>query len=710
MDTLGSTITPLLDALARGAAAGASAAAQSASGDAAATLARLARANQAALVADGRVVPALAAAICSRHADGAVVARATMAAADLFQHCPAAARRQQQDSFVRLGALQAAVRRLSAGGYCGGAAACLVGYLADGREDVAAAAVAAGALPRLVALMRDADASVAHNAAGALSCVGRAGSPGAAAAVDAGAVRAAAGLLARTGVSAAAFRDVLQLLGKVVQTPAGAARLVRDGALPHVVRLLRSPARRVADAAVYCLAAATHSRTWDAVAEALLADDAAAPGLAAVLLGPVSDAPFRAACVLFKTMARALARGGPEASAKVAGIAAAVRRAGAVPRLVELRRTDLEGERRRSFAMSVTGALAFMCLWDAAAAREALGAGAWPEACRVVVEDDALAQRSDADPLTLSLSLLAALAPHLRDGGAPRAAAAAQPGLAAALSRAMGRAAAGVPPGTRASSAPHGPRRCGGPGGGAGGRRRAPVRRRVRPRGRRRPPGARHARVGGRSGSWRGGPHGPCEGVGARTLSSHCGMRGPHQPGFAKLCSTAQASLFPQPLAPAQPHGPAHTSHARPRSARTLPAARGAAGGGRRRRGVVPCGGGGEGPGAARVRPLGADRGGRGGRAAGRCCSRAAGGRFGGGPRRGAQGAAAHARARAGAARSRLHAAAVRRLRRARVARPAAHAVRRLPGPRALVQRRVPAERLGKRSQNRVPGEEGGRD
>jgi hypothetical protein len=146
MDMRG-TITPLVDALARGTAAGASARARRSAREAAESLDSLARGRPedcAALVADARVVPALAAAICSRHADGAVVAGAAYAAATLVAEGPAAARREQQDALVRLGALEAAVRRLSEGGR---AAAALVATLVVGRPDVASAAVAAGALP-----------------------------------------------------------------------------------------------------------------------------------------------------------------------------------------------------------------------------------------------------------------------------------------------------------------------------------------------------------------------------------------------------------------------------------------------------------------------------------------------------------------------------------------------------------------------------------
>jgi hypothetical protein len=90
MDAPG-TISPLLDALARGAAAGATAAQQRAGADAAGALARLAGgspADRAALAADALVVPALAAAICSRDADGAVVAQAMVAAVALFHTAP----------------------------------------------------------------------------------------------------------------------------------------------------------------------------------------------------------------------------------------------------------------------------------------------------------------------------------------------------------------------------------------------------------------------------------------------------------------------------------------------------------------------------------------------------------------------------------------------------------------------------------------------
>jgi hypothetical protein len=81
-----------------------------------------------------------------------------------------------------------------------------------------------------------------------------------------------------------------------------------------------------------------------------------------------------------------------------------------------------------------------VCGFDAAAAREAFDAGAWPEACRVLLEEHARADRADQVLFDLSLSVLAELVPHSR-GGAPRPATAAQPGLAAALAGALGRAA-----------------------------------------------------------------------------------------------------------------------------------------------------------------------------------------------------------------------------------------------------------------------------
>jgi hypothetical protein len=450
-----STIAPLVDALARGTAAGASAAARRGAKEAAESLDSLARGRPedcAALVADGRVVPALAAALCSRHADGAVVAEAAYAAASLVANSPAAAKREQQDALVRLGALEAAVQRLSAGGSCVHAAAALVATLVECQRDVAGAAVAAGALPALVALLGDAgNPAAADAAATALFVVAASGGPPiAAAAVEAGAARALVERLGRARLSADSLGAVLKNMVLLAQTPAGAERLVADGALPHVFGLLRSPAPGVADAAVACLAAAYPSQSWGAVAEALLADATSGPALAALLLGRDGDAPFRAACVLRGAMTWAIDSGGRDAWSRAGGLAAAISRAGAVPRLVELLRAACEGERWRPFANHVVGAIVMLGVLNAAAAHEALGAGAWEEGCRMVVEEDARGRRADAELVGLGLWLLAALVTALRDG-APRPAAA-ERGLAAALARALGRAAAGAPRGGRAAS------------------------------------------------------------------------------------------------------------------------------------------------------------------------------------------------------------------------------------------------------------------
>jgi hypothetical protein len=446
MDVQG-TITPLLGALARGIAAGAQAAARRGAADAAASLARLAHdrppASCEALAADGRVVPALAVAICSRHADGAVVEAAMVAAANLLAGCPAAAKAEQQASLLRLGALEAAVQRVSAGGRVGRAAAFLVGALAEGpSEAVARAAVAAGALPRLLALTGDADDAAAGEAVRALGyLIGRTRArwPIVAAAVDAGAVRAFSQLL-RAGMSDGLIGAVLRLMAAMAKTPAGAERLVADDVRPHVVRLLRSPAVGVADAAVGCLAAAVDSPSSGALAVALAADATAAPAVAALLRRQDGTAPFDAACVLFMTLTGVLASGGPEASRRAADIAVAVRRAGGVPRLVELLRAPLEGEQRRPSAANAMGALAFVCRLDAAAAREAFGAGAWSEACRFVVEQGPCGDHADTAQLEVGLTLLAQLAPHLRNA-APRPAAACEPGLVTALAQVLGRAA-----------------------------------------------------------------------------------------------------------------------------------------------------------------------------------------------------------------------------------------------------------------------------
>jgi hypothetical protein len=433
--------------LARGVAASAAVMARRGAAEDAAPLARLARrGTRAALVADARVLPALAAAICSCHAADDADAEAAMwfhlATCSPFGE----ATRELQDSLVRLGVLEAVVRRLSAGGSCGQAAALLMGCLVEDRPDVAAADVTAGALPSLVALRGGDEPAASLGVLALRRLVRPGGSTIAAAAVDAGAVRAAAELLGRSGLSAASLTVVLRLLLQLSQTPAGAGRLVTDGALPHVVRLLRSPARGVAGDALACLAAATTSQSWGAVAEALLADATAAPALSALLLGPDGDAPFGAACVLGMAIDGALTTRSPEALRRAGGLAAAARRAGAVPRLVELRHATLEGEHSVNM-MDPVGALAMMCLVDAAAAREALGAGARPAACRALVQQDARGDGADEALLALSLAVLVELIPHLRDG-APRPAAAAEPGLVAALSRTLGRVASRAPLGS----------------------------------------------------------------------------------------------------------------------------------------------------------------------------------------------------------------------------------------------------------------------
>jgi hypothetical protein len=438
------TIT-LLDALARGAAAGASAPAQRRAAEAAESLARLAQCRPdicAALAADARVVPALAAAVCSRHADGAVVEAAMAAAAYIVEGCPAAARREQQNSLVRLGALQAAVQRLSAGGRSGLAAARLVGSLALERpDDLARAAVSAGALPGLVALMGDADASAAVHAAAALrTIVGHAGSPNAAAAVDAGAVPPLAALLARASSREDWLLSTLAVLLMLPATPTGAERLVAAGALPRVVGLLRSPAPGVAGRAVFVLAAATRDRSWRAVGDALLADARTVPALLALLSGPAeggSRAPFDAAQVLAAMLHWGGTPGSPEAEGRARGLAVAIRRAGAAPRLVELLRAALEEDPRP--AMGPMDALIAVCSSDGDAAGEAFDAGAWQLSCRILAEAASAAGiRFGELLLGTVVSLLAALACSRRR--APGAAA--EPGLVAAMARTLGRVAA----------------------------------------------------------------------------------------------------------------------------------------------------------------------------------------------------------------------------------------------------------------------------
>jgi hypothetical protein len=450
LGTLASGVAaPLLDALARGTAAGAGETAVVCAVSAAACLQTLASggpASCAALLRDARVMPALAAAIGSSHADGEAVAWAMAAASGLLSACPDAARHEQQDSLARLGALEAAVRRLSAGGFCGGAAALLVGTLALARpDDLASAAVAAGALPGLVALLGDAGEPSVVSAATALGeVVGLPGSPIAAAAVDAGAVPALAALLRRAGRSDAWLAPTLNVIALLSSSPTGAERLAADGALPVVAALLRSPAPGAADSAVFVLAAAVGAGSFEAVADALLADAGTAPVLLALLLGNTpaeggSDTPGNAARVLGAMASRASSLGSPEAEGQALGLLAAIRRAGAVPRLVELSRAALGQELQR--ATGAMEALFAVCSADEAAANEALDAGAWQVSCRILAEgSSASGPCFDDGLLGTVVSVLAALkSDRCR---APMPATAAEPGLVAALVQCLGRVAA----------------------------------------------------------------------------------------------------------------------------------------------------------------------------------------------------------------------------------------------------------------------------
>jgi hypothetical protein len=350
----------------------------------------------------------------------------------------------------------------------------------------AAAAVAAGCMPALARLLDSEDRLAALEAYGALTAVvmadGQLGTPAKVqaaaarvhAAAAAGAVDAAARLVARHGSGGGGESDVclvlaLPVIGAAVHcSGAVAERVAASGALSGAVALLRSadadllratlmfvhsavetsPAADVASAA---LAFLHHAAALSAAAQRAVAlDPAAAPALIEVLMagpaggGALSNSPYHAASVLGgmakATLGRARAHGAPNA------VAADVRRAGGVPRMVELLRATVVGVLPEGFWCSrriwVVHALCALVIMDLEARPAALAAGAVPLLARVVSDVSA---RGDARPpecgldgdrrLLNALDALAALG-EVPQGG--RAALAAQPGLAATATRILG--------------------------------------------------------------------------------------------------------------------------------------------------------------------------------------------------------------------------------------------------------------------------------
>jgi hypothetical protein len=230
---------------------------------------------------------------------------------------------------------------------------------------------------------------------------------------------------------------MLQSLTEAVQLEA----VYENCTLPSMVKQLRSPAPGAACGAVSALAAAMCEAHWGAAADALLADTGTVPVLLALLSGraPAADGrtPFDAARVLGAMLHRARSTAGGEAGASVLRLVGAMRGSGAVPRLVELLR-DAHGDELRR-ATGAAEALGQVCSLHDAAASEALGAGAWQVACRILAEGSPRFDEEEHLEDRL-VSVLANLVPSRRR--APLPATATEPGLAAALAHALGRVAA----------------------------------------------------------------------------------------------------------------------------------------------------------------------------------------------------------------------------------------------------------------------------
>jgi hypothetical protein len=323
----------------------------------------------------------------------------------------------------------------------------------------AAAAVAVGCLPTLTRLLDGEDRVAALEAYTALMAVVVADGPlgvtvkaHVAAAAAAGVADAAARLVARPrgggGAGDPCLVPALQLL--LVLTSCSepvAERVAASGALSGAVALLRCPDEGLAQAA---LAFANTAMLSAAASRALALDADAAPALIEVLMaapavgGALPDSPYYAASVLGGmakvTMGRARADAAPNA------VAAEVRRAGGVPRIVELLRATVAGAlpedvrfARRAWVVPAFCALVIM---DLEARPAALAAGAVPLLARVVADvsaggDSRPPERGlDSDRRVLNALDALAVLSEVPQGG--RAALAAQPGLAGTAVRILG--------------------------------------------------------------------------------------------------------------------------------------------------------------------------------------------------------------------------------------------------------------------------------
>jgi hypothetical protein len=338
----------------------------------------------------------------------------------------------------------------------------------------AAAAIAAGCLPALARVCNDEEQPV-HVALEAYKAVLAAViddmqegllAAGAhlEAAAAAGVVDAAARLVARPrgGPGDACLAEALSVLVLATGRSAPVAdRVAASGALSGAVALLRSSDDGLSLPAIVLVHRTTELSP--AAARAVGLDPAAAPALVEVLKAPpagggaLPDSPYFAASVLGRmaqqTMGRARVAGAPNA------VAADVRRAGGVPRMVELLRAVLGGgampeATRNACRVLIVHALSGFLVLDAESRPAALAAGAAPLFARVLAGVGAGPRGLDGDHRELgALHALAALGDVPRVG---RAALAAQPGLAATAARILGAVQAGwlqpVPPGASDSA------------------------------------------------------------------------------------------------------------------------------------------------------------------------------------------------------------------------------------------------------------------
>jgi hypothetical protein len=314
----------------------------------------------------------------------------------------------------------------------------------------AAAAVAAGCMPALARVCDGEDPLLALEAYAALLAVFLAEGPLVAAthseaAAAAGVADAAARLVARPrgGAGDICLGEALSVLTFVTGSNEPAAeraaeRAAASGALSGAIPLLLSPDEYLSRSALMLVVRTTELSA--AAARAVALDPAAAPALIEVLMaapdvdGAFANAPCFAASVLGRMAQKTMGRASTDAAPNA--VMSDVRRAGGVPRMVELLRAVLDGGAlpegyRFACRMMIVQALSAVVVLDVEARPAALAAGAAPLLARVVSGVSAGPRGLDGDVRELNaLDALAVLGDVPRVG---RAALAAQPGLAATV-------------------------------------------------------------------------------------------------------------------------------------------------------------------------------------------------------------------------------------------------------------------------------------